>query len=90
VLPRLEAPHAGAASRARAAPPPPPHAMPLDASPTTSSLLPASVLSGERETNETNGYRKRGRDKGKKRGKKERKERKGNREEKGKKRKKEK
>jgi hypothetical protein len=42
--------------------------MPLDASPTTSSLLPASVLSGERETNETNGYRKRGRDKGKKRG----------------------
>jgi hypothetical protein len=37
-------------------PPPPPRVTPLDASATTSSLLPASVLSGERtETNETNG-----------------------------------
>jgi hypothetical protein len=54
-LPRLEAPHAGAASAPGAAScpcvalPPSPRATPLDASATTSSLLPASVLSRERE-----------------------------------------
>jgi hypothetical protein len=48
-----------------------PGATTRDASATTSSLLSASVLSGERErreTKETNGYGKRGRDKGRNRG----------------------